>query len=241
MSKQKPAAKKNKPAKKDEKITFLETPYDANLKVALNSDEVMIQAEIMARLQTEIKAKEDEASSVSKRYKSEIEGLISAQDRAAGLVRDKFEYRPVRCLRLLDWKNGVVIETRTDTGEIINTRPMLEAETQMQMRLEDEKKEKEAKAKEEKPGENKQEQPEAGPANIPLEPITEEEVNQAEIIIGNTGRASVASISRKMKINTAKASRIMDMLETRGVVGPAKEDGGPRDILKDPNTMTSGE
>ena len=127
-----------KPAVKvKEKVTFLETPYDANLKVALTPDEVMAEAEKMARLQMEIAAKEDEAASVSKRYKSEIEGLICQQDTCAGLVRDKFRFKTVRCLKRLDWATGLVTETRTDTCTVIEKREMTVAETQMQMSLEE--------------------------------------------------------------------------------------------------------
>lgn len=104
---------------KEAKVTFVETPFDANLKVALTPSEVMEEAEKMARLQMEIKAKEDEAASVSKRYKSEIEGLICQQDSCAGLVRDKFRFKTVRCTRRMDWESGMVTETRMDTSEVI--------------------------------------------------------------------------------------------------------------------------
>jgi len=222
---------KNKKAKESaekqpEKVTFVETPYDAQLKVALTSGEIMAEAEKMARLQQDIAAKEDEAASVNKRYKSEVEGLICSQDICAGLIRDKFRFQTVRCMRRMDWETGMVTETRTDTAELLNNRTMTVAETQMQLTLNEEKKAKEPV--EQVNGETPVTQPTPS-----LEPITEEEINTAVEIIKAIGRANSATLMRKMKINAARASSLLDVLEHRGIVGAPKDDGEPREILID--------
>lgn len=51
-----------------------------------------------------------------------------------------------------------------------------------------------------------------------------------QIVIG-AGKASTSYIQRKLKVGYARAARLMDMLEERGVIGPA--DGAkPRDVLE---------
>ncbi len=53
---------------------------------------------------------------------------------------------------------------------------------------------------------------------------------EARQIVVETGRASTTFIQRKLKVGYARAARIMDILEQRGVIGPA--DGAkPRDVL----------
>jgi S-DNA-T family DNA segregation ATPase FtsK/SpoIIIE len=60
--------------------------------------------------------------------------------------------------------------------------------------------------------------------------IEDELFDQAVEIVLRTGQASASNLQRKMKIGYARAGRIIDMMERRGMVGPA--DGSkPRKIL----------
>ena len=53
---------------------------------------------------------------------------------------------------------------------------------------------------------------------------------EARMIVIDAGKASTSYIQRKLKVGYARAARLMDMLEERGVIGPA--DGAkPRDVL----------
>ncbi len=53
---------------------------------------------------------------------------------------------------------------------------------------------------------------------------------QAREVVVNAGRASTSLLQRRLRLGYARAARLVDMLEERGVVGPA--DGSkPRDIL----------
>jgi S-DNA-T family DNA segregation ATPase FtsK/SpoIIIE len=53
---------------------------------------------------------------------------------------------------------------------------------------------------------------------------------EARTIVVEAGKASTSYIQRKLKVGYARAARLIDMLEERGIVGPA--DGAkPRDVL----------
>ncbi len=55
-------------------------------------------------------------------------------------------------------------------------------------------------------------------------------------VIRDTKRASTSHFQRRMGIGYNNAARIVDMLEERGVVGPARG-AGPREILMDPEAL----
>jgi len=61
----------------------------------------------------------------------------------------------------------------------------------------------------------------------PLDPIYEE----AKQIIVESGKASASFLQRKLRIGYARAARILDMMEDRGLVGPARG-AKPREILQ---------
>jgi len=60
----------------------------------------------------------------------------------------------------------------------------------------------------------------------------EELYNRALEVVRLTNRASTSHLQRKMGIGYNHAARLIDALEERGVIGPAKG-AGPRDILMD--------
>ena len=60
----------------------------------------------------------------------------------------------------------------------------------------------------------------------------DELIQQTMEIIRQTRRASTSSIQRRLRIGYTRAARIMDLLEQRGVVGPA-QGAEPREILID--------
>lgn len=60
----------------------------------------------------------------------------------------------------------------------------------------------------------------------------DELIEQALEIIRQTKRASTSSLQRRLRIGYTRAARIMDLLEERGVVGPA-QGSDPREILID--------
>ncbi len=86
---------------------------------------------------------------------------------------------------------------------------------------------------------------EGKPAGMPGLPGTEDEddadddlLEAATNIIRETRRASVSLLQRRLKIGYNRAGRLMDVLEERGIVGPARG-SDPREILIDLDLQTS--
>ena len=60
--------------------------------------------------------------------------------------------------------------------------------------------------------------------------ITEEEYERAKAIVIEANRASISMLQQRMKIGYNHASRMIDLLEKRGVVGPHRG-AGPREVI----------
>ncbi len=61
----------------------------------------------------------------------------------------------------------------------------------------------------------------------------------ARVAVEQAGRASTSYLQRKLKIGYSRAARLMDVLEARGVIGPA--DGSkPREVLNKTSSPMSG-
>lgn len=74
------------------------------------------------------------------------------------------------------------------------------------------------------------------PAEEPEGGADEGLIEKALGVIRETGRASTAAIQRRLRIGYAKAARIMEVLEERGIIGPPNGHE-PREILAD---LTAG-
>jgi ribosomal protein S25 len=62
--------------------------------------------------------------------------------------------------------------------------------------------------------------------------MTDEDIlNEATILVRKEGRASASLLQRKLKLGYTRASRVMDMLEEKGIVGPG-EGAKPRTIIE---------
>ena len=58
----------------------------------------------------------------------------------------------------------------------------------------------------------------------------DELLNQAIEMVVESGQASVSLVQRKFKVGYARAGRIIDQMETRGIIGP-HEGSKPRQVL----------
>jgi DNA segregation ATPase FtsK/SpoIIIE-like protein len=58
--------------------------------------------------------------------------------------------------------------------------------------------------------------------------------NQAVDLVRRQNRASVSLLQRKLRIGYTRAARLIDLMEERGIVGPATEGSKPREVLLPP-------
>ncbi len=70
--------------------------------------------------------------------------------------------------------------------------------------------------------------------------VDEDMVEQAKRVVVESGKASTSYLQRRLSIGYARAARIMDALEAKGVIGPANG-AKPRDILEKGASAPAGE
>lgn len=122
-------------AKKVESKDVKVEKFTRNLRVVLKNDEVVERAKRSAFLLGEIQQKESERDAAKKQANAQIEELSSEMHRLSLEVRDGAAYRDVQCTRHYVYRGGIVEERRTDTGELLNDRPMTEREKQLELEL----------------------------------------------------------------------------------------------------------
>jgi hypothetical protein len=86
----------------------------------------------------------------------------------------------------------------------------------------------------------RQTQPTAGPTQQSWEidaddeddePEEDDLLNDAEAVVREAGKASASLLQNKLRVGYSRASRLIDQLEARGVIGPAMPGMRPRDVL----------
>lgn len=107
--------------------------FKQSLKCELSESEVLMAGENMANAERNVTELQNELTAMKKQFNGRIEEQVAALGRYANLVRDKFEYRSTDCEMVFDYKQATVTTTRTDTGDMIESRPMTEDELQMEM------------------------------------------------------------------------------------------------------------
>jgi len=78
-------------------------------------------------------------------------------------------------------------------------------------------------------------EPESGTPSSIFESAEEEDIDdelyeQAEEVITRAGKASASYLQRRLRVGYARAARLLDMLEARGIIGPG-EGAKPREVL----------
>lgn len=111
--------------------------FSRDLTCALTREEVEERAQEAAALVERRDQKEADFKEQAKRWKNEISALDVEHRIVSSEVRSKSTVRPVECERVFDYVAGLVIETRTDTGEVINSRKMSDSERQKDLGLGD--------------------------------------------------------------------------------------------------------
>ena len=110
-----------------------------SLMVGLNEDEIRSCASELARVTASQAELEDEKKAVTSGFKNRIDRCVADCRALAQKVTTRRELRDIDC----EWSpadGGKMILTRTDTGEIIDTRKMTEEEQQQALPLAETKK-----------------------------------------------------------------------------------------------------
>lgn len=225
-------------------------------RVALTTEERLESGDKIADAMSTISDRKADLKSVQKAVQSDVQDAESIVEKESERLRTGYEVRSVECSLTMDFDRGVAVEVRNDTGEEIKRRPLYPDEQAQELELfphlyagdEDAKKD-EPKEPAKEPGKEEQgvtdeakgttQEPEKKPE--PPQPIevTEGHIETAIQILKETGRASVTSLQRRMKLGYEDVAQIMQALEERGVVGPSKANGEPRDIVKDLGELDS--
>jgi hypothetical protein len=101
------------------------------LKVDLTEEEFRERSIHLARTLDKVEDLETEKKSVADRYKSRISELLSGLSSYRAAIRDGWEMRDVECDEMMDYENGIVKIVRTDTLEVVDERPITDAERQL--------------------------------------------------------------------------------------------------------------
>lgn len=254
----KKAAPKKATAKAKEPVKKLELKIETiQCEVRYSDAECGALGVQAGRAQKEIEALEKQLASIKKDYASKID---TAKLKLSGIfsrLNDGFEMRPIECVvemipaeRKKKYFRHDPNNKETGKGEFIREEEMSTADLQMEMfdkeavtgstdkplnPVMSEAQAQEAKAKVEGNGEpSKEEQPENIVPLNPEKPLgdiqDEEQIQECANLIKISGKASVSMLQKKLKIGYARACKLMDTLEARGIVGPSKG-SEPRDIL----------
>ncbi len=187
------------------------------LKAPLEATQVSEYAEEIGRLHTEKVEYEKEL----KAKQTELKNAIQLRQDSIDSCIDSICNGTERAVDVKSWYNfttGMVLEIALDTEEILDHRAMTDEDRQADMVLDDEE------VDDDEPGEPSEDMDE----NTPLDDM----IKEAIVAIKQTQRASTAMFQRRLKMSFTLASKLMDALEERGIVGPPNGDE-PREILVD--------
>jgi len=106
-----------------------------SLKCLLLNSEKLQKAEELAIVTQQLAQLEEEKNEIVDRMKSRITEATARQSLLASVVASGYEYRPVDCEIRKDFDAKRLETTRLDSGEVIESRPLLENELQRSLPL----------------------------------------------------------------------------------------------------------
>lgn len=103
------------------------------LKVELTEEELKDQAQIMAKAIAEVETAESEKKAVTSQFKARIDEQTAVARSAGKMLQNGYDYRSVECEIIMDDNFRTVV--RTDTGEIVESRPLNAEERQLRIEI----------------------------------------------------------------------------------------------------------
>ena len=113
--------------------TKKETKVTNNLKVKLTTEELLAAGQELAKTLDTMAEIEDDKKSQARLFAARTAEYEAKAIQLQGKDRNKYEYRNIECIEVMDNKAGTVTTTRTDTGIVIDSRKMTVGERQMKM------------------------------------------------------------------------------------------------------------
>jgi len=110
--------------------------FTRTLPVILTMDEISTAGHQLASTIQDINSEELRQNDIKAQMKARLAELSAKQTRLALMITRAEDFRDVEIQAIVNGK-GLVDEIRTDTNEIINTRPMLDEERQRMLALQD--------------------------------------------------------------------------------------------------------
>lgn len=107
-----------------------EGKFDVNLPCKLTEEEELLKGQEMAAALVEVRKLEEKKAAEASNMKAQIDAAKLTLATLGGIVRTRTEFRNVECEETRDERQMLIIRTRLDTGEIIDSRPMTEDERQ---------------------------------------------------------------------------------------------------------------
>jgi hypothetical protein len=107
--------------------------YVRTLPCHLTDDELLQRADQLSRKLAEVEQLQEQKAASASDFKARIEKADEEVSSLARMVRTKEQERPVECLSRKDFARNMVVETRADTGEVVDERAMSPEERQEAM------------------------------------------------------------------------------------------------------------
>jgi DNA polymerase II small subunit/DNA polymerase delta subunit B len=104
--------------------------FERDLPVRLTREELEARGQMLALKVDERAEIEVEAKAEAAEYKAQMGDTDKEIRRLSRIVRDKSEPRPVECFEHLNFAGNEVQIVRRDTGEVVDTRAMTDADRQ---------------------------------------------------------------------------------------------------------------
>ena len=119
-----------KPEKKPQKLVVKKEKSERSLKVTFTPEQRQEMSISMASKYGELEQAELNKKNATAQHTSVITEHKAAIRSLATKVNDGFEFQPIKCETITDYKKGTVKTTRLDTSEIIEERELRDDEKQ---------------------------------------------------------------------------------------------------------------
>lgn len=103
--------------------------------VDLTDDEKIENARLLGSKTQDLAQAKEKKKEVTKALGAEVEQHQTEVSRLGSIAANGYEYRDVDCEKAINETKGTVTVTRSDTGEIIENRPLRSDERQVEMNL----------------------------------------------------------------------------------------------------------